>query len=160
MYNLSSSAPSLNTAFCAADLTTLMIAGVAASIVSGITEPLEFAFMFIAPPLFLFHAVMGGISFLLMAALGVCIGNTGGGLIDFFIWGVFQEGSRWYWVPILGIAYAVIYYIVFYRYLSKKQLSIDVAEDVEESGASLSEKQWKTASMIVEGLGGMDNIVK
>ncbi|MCI5596993.1 MAG: PTS transporter subunit EIIC [Lachnospiraceae bacterium] len=141
----------------------LMIAGVAASIVSGITEPLEFSFMFIAPQLFVFHSIMGGLSFMLMAALGVCIGNTGGGLIDFFIWGVFQDGSRWYWVPIVGIAYAVIYYFVFYRYLSKKQLSIDVAEEVEEeeeNGASLSEKQWKTASMIVEGLGGMDNIVK
>ena len=56
----------------------LMIAGVAASVVSGITEPLEFAFMFVAPQLFVFHAVMGGISFMSMAALDVIIGNTGG----------------------------------------------------------------------------------
>ncbi len=68
----------------------LMIAGVAASVVSGITEPLEFSFMFIAPALFVFHAVMGGLSFMLMAALHVIIGNTGGGLIDYLIWGVFQ----------------------------------------------------------------------
>lgn len=63
----------------------LMIAGVAASMVSGITEPLEFSFLFIAPPLFIFHSIMGGISFALMSLLGVTIGNTGGGLIDFFI---------------------------------------------------------------------------
>lgn len=91
----------------------LMIAGVAASIVSGITEPLEFAFMFIAPPLFLFHAVMGGISFMLMSLLQVAVGNTGGGIIDMFIWGVFQPGSNWYWIIIIGPIYAIIYYNVF-----------------------------------------------
>ena len=86
----------------------LMIAGVAASVVSGITEPLEFAFMFVAPQLFVFHAVMGGISFASMAALNVIIGNTGGGLIDYCIWGVFQPGSHWYWVIIVGIPFANI----------------------------------------------------
>lgn len=54
-----------------------MIAGVAASFVSGITEPMEFSFMFIAPMLFLFHSIMGGISFMLMSVLGVIVGNTG-----------------------------------------------------------------------------------
>lgn len=79
-----------------------MIAGVAASVVSGITEPMEFSFMFVAPALFVFHAIMGGISFMLMAAFKVIVGNTGGGLIDFFIWGVFQPGSHWYWIVIVG----------------------------------------------------------
>lgn len=139
----------------------LMIAGVAASIVSGITEPLEFSFMFIAPQLFLFHAVMGGISFALMAALNVIIGNTGGGLIDYFIWGVFQPGSHWYWVIVAGIPFAVIYYVVFKRYLTKKNISIDVAEDEEETDASLSmdEQQKAKAYRIIEGLGGVENIV-
>lgn len=141
----------------------LMIAGVAASVVSGITEPLEFAFMFVAPQLFLFHAVMGGISFASMAALNVIIGNTGGGLIDYFIWGVFQPGSHWYWVIIVGIPFAVIYYIVFKRYLEAKQISIEVAEeDDEEAGPSLSlDDQAKAKSYrIIEGLGGFDNIVE
>lgn len=66
---------------------SLLIAAVAAAFVSGITEPVEFAFMFIAPFLFIFHAVMGGLSFMLMSVLGVIIGNTGGGIIDFVIWG-------------------------------------------------------------------------
>lgn len=139
----------------------LMIAGVAASIVSGITEPLEFSFMFIAPVLFLFHAVMGGLSFLLMAAFHVIIGNTGGGLIDFFIWGVFQPGSNWYWVMITGPFFSVVYYFVFKWYLTKKNLSIDVSdEDDEEDGAgtSLDEKQQAQAAKIIEGLGGFDNI--
>lgn len=142
----------------------LMIAGVAASIVSGITEPLEFAFMFVAPQLFLFHAFMGGVSFALMAALDVIIGNTGGGLIDYFIWGVFQPGSHWYWVIIVGIPFSFIYYFVFKKYLTAKQISIEVAEEDEEedtgSDLSLSDKQKVKSYRIIEGLGGFDNIVE
>ena len=139
----------------------LMIAGVAASVVSGITEPLEFAFMFIAPALYLFHAIMGGISFMLMSAFGVIIGNTGGGLIDFFIWGVFQPGSNWYWILVIGPVFAIIYYYAFKWYFTKKNLSIDVAEDdeTEVESVSLDEKQKQLAATIIEGLGGFDNIV-
>lgn len=139
----------------------LMIAGVAASIVSGITEPLEFSFMFIAPVLFLFHAVMGGLSFLLMAALDVIIGNTGGGLIDFLIWGVFQPGSNWYWVIIVGPFFSVAYYFVFKWYLTRKNLSIDVSDEEEDNGGkevTLEEKQREQAAKIIEGLGGFENI--
>lgn len=141
----------------------LMIAGVAASIVSGITEPLEFAFMFVAPQLFLFHAVMGGISFASMAALDVIIGNTGGGLIDYFIWGVFQPGSHWYWVIVVGIPFSVIYYFVFKTYLAKKNISIDVADDDGDdmdAGLSMDDKQKARSYRIIEGLGGFDNIVE
>lgn len=140
----------------------LMIAGVAASVVSGITEPLEFAFMFVAPVLFLFHAVMGGVSFLLMSAFGVIIGNTGGGLIDFFIWGVFQPGSNWYWLLVIGPFFSIIYYNVFKWYFNRKNLSIDVADDDEESidsTLSLDEKQTLLATTIIEGLGGLQNII-
>lgn len=91
-----------------AKVKALMIAGVAACFVSGITEPLEFSFMFIAPALFVFHAIMGGISFMLMSLLGVIVGNTGGGFIDFLLWGVFQPGSHWYWVIVVGIPYALV----------------------------------------------------
>ena len=139
----------------------LMIAGVAASFVSGITEPLEFSFMFIAPVLFVFHSIMGGISFMLMSVLGVIIGNTGGGVIDFFIWGVFQPGSNWYWVIVVGIFYAFIYYFVFSWYLKRKNISIDVAEEEngENSGMSLDEKQRQTAALVIEGLGGFENVL-
>lgn len=138
-----------------------MIAGVAASFVSGITEPLEFSFMFIAPALFVFHSIMGGISFMLMSVLNVIIGNTGGGIIDFFIWGVFQPGSNWYWVIVVGVFYAVIYYSVFKWYLSKKNISIDVSDDDDDasSNMSLDEKMINTVNTIIEGLGGRDNIV-
>lgn len=138
----------------------LMVAGVAASFVSGITEPLEFSFMFIAPVLFVFHAFMGGISFMLMSVLGVIVGNTGGGIIDFFIWGVFQPGSNWYWIIVVGVFYAVIYYFVFKWYLSKKNISIDVAEDDDTASVSTSGGQYTDLAVkIIDGLGGFDNIV-
>ena len=140
----------------------LMLAGVAASFVSGITEPLEFSFMFIAPALFVFHSIMGGISFMLMSVLGVIIGNTGGGVIDFFIWGVFQPGSNWYWVLVIGVVYAIVYYLVFKWYLSKNNISIDVSDeddDEETATLSLDEKQKKVAVTVIEGLGGFENIV-
>lgn len=142
----------------------LMVAGVAASFVSGITEPLEFSFMFIAPPLFIFHAIMGGISFALMTALGVAIGNTGGGIIDFFIWGVFQPGSNWIWVVVVGAAYASIYYTVFKTYLARKHVSIDVADedsaDEEASSSKVtSDVMKKKAEMVIVALGGYENIV-
>lgn len=139
----------------------LMIAGVAASVVSGITEPMEFSFMFVAPTLFLFHAVMGGLSFMLTSAFKVIIGNTGGGLIDFFIWGVFQPGSNWYWVLVVGPFFTVIYYLAFKWYLTRKNLSIDVSDEEEEEEAgevSLNEKQHMQAARIIEGLGGRENI--
>lgn len=142
----------------------LMIAGVAASFVSGITEPMEFSFMFVAPILFVFHAIMGGLSFLSMAALGVIIGNTGGGLIDFFIWGVFQPGSHWYWVLVMGPIFFVVYYLVFKWYLTKKKISIDVSdEDERDETAAVSDSNAKLqqqAVQIIEGLGGYDNIVE
>lgn len=138
----------------------LMIAGVAASFVSGITEPLEFAFMFIAPQLFLFHAVMGGISFGLLSLLGVGVGNTGGGVIDFLIYGVLVPGSRWYVIVLVGIVFAVIYYFVFKWYFSSRNISIDVSEDEEE--VSKEENVGGVTSLaikIIDGLGGYDNII-
>lgn len=140
----------------------LLIAGVAACVVSGITEPLEFSFMFIAPLLYLFHSIMGGLAFLLMSALDVIIGNTGGGLIDFVIWGILQPGSHWYWVLVVGPFYAAAYYFAFHWYFSKKQISIDVAADEEDpadASLSISEKEHVLALKIIEGLGGFDNII-
>ncbi|QQK07277.1 PTS transporter subunit EIIC [Miniphocaeibacter halophilus] len=138
----------------------LMIAGVAASIISGITEPLEFAFMFIAPAIFVFHAVMGGISFMLMSILGVTVGNTGGGIIDFIIWGVLQPGSKWYWIIIVGVLYAIIYYFVFRWYFTKKNLSIDVADNENElQEVSMDSKvDFSLGAEVIKGLGGKENI--
>ena len=142
-----------------AKVKALMIAGVAASVVSGITEPLEFSFMFIAPQLFLFHAVMGGISFGLMSLLGVGIGNTGGGIIDYIIYGVMVPGSRWYMVIVVGLVMAVVYYVVFKWYLTRKNITIEVNDDLEESDSQPAAGGGSAlAAKIIEGLGGFENI--
>ena len=140
----------------------LMIAGVAACFVSGITEPLEFSFMFIAPVLFLFHAVMAGISFGLMSLLGVGIGNTGGGVIDFIIYGVMVPGSKWYMVIIVGLFMFAAYYFVFKWYLTRKQISVEVNDGflTEEGGSDGTGEASAITAMIIEGLGGFDNIIE
>lgn len=143
-----------------ATVKSLLIAAVAASFVSGITEPIEFAFMFIAPALFLFHAVMGGISFMLMSMFSVVIGNTGGGIIDFTIWGIFQSGSRWYLVIPVGIAYGFIYYFVFKYYFTKKNLIIETSDEFSEVSSKGDSAPDELAAIVIEGLGGFENIQK
>lgn len=116
----------------------LLIAGALASFTTGITEPLEFSFMFIAPILFLFHSIMGGLSFLLMSLLQVGIGNTQGGIIDLLVYGVMVPGSRWYMAVLVGLGYAFIYYNVFKWYFTKHNLTVDT-EDNEETESDKAE---------------------
>lgn len=84
------------------------------SFLTGITEPLEFSFLFVAPVLFGIHAVFAGLSFMTMQILGVKIGMTfSGGLIDFLLFGVLPGRTAWWWVIIVGLVLAVIYYFGF-----------------------------------------------
>ena len=140
----------------------LVIAGGVTAFVSGITEPLEFSFLFVAPVLYAFHSVMAGLSFMLTHMLGVSIGGTGGGIIDFFIWGVLQPGSKWYMILPLGVVYFFAYYFVFYKYLTAKHITIDAPDDSAEvtQQAEVAEgTMTPQLTYIVEGLGGVDNIV-
>ncbi|MCI2159583.1 MAG: PTS transporter subunit EIIC [Olsenella sp.] len=140
----------------------LVVAGAVTAFVSGITEPIEFSFLFVAPVLYAFHSVMVGLSFTLVHMLGVSIGGTGSGIIDFFIWGVLQPGSRWYMVIPLGITYFFVYYFVFYKYLTAKHITIDALDDQAEVAdkAEIAEgAMTPQLTYIIEGLGGVDNIV-
>ena len=88
--------------------------------------------------------------------------NALGGLIDFFIWSVFQPGSNWYWVIVVGICYAAIYYFVFYSYLKKKNISIDVSvdDDSKVNEQTIPDNElFNTARTIISGLGGVENIL-
>ena len=69
----------------------LLLSGVIATAITGITEPIEFLFLFISPLLWLFHVIMTGLGFMVMALLGVVIGNTDGGLLDFVILACYKE---------------------------------------------------------------------
>ena len=81
----------------------LLLSGVIATAITGITEPIEFLFLFISPLLWLFHVIMTGLGFMVMALLGVVIGNTDGGLLDFVIFGLLQGTyTKWGGVLIVG----------------------------------------------------------
>lgn len=96
------------------EIKALLVSGVVACAVGGVTEPLEFLFLFIAPWLYLIHAVLVGLGFLVAAVLGVFIGNTDGNVIDFLVFGVLQgTTTKWYLVPVIAAIWFAGYYFLF-----------------------------------------------
>ncbi|MEY8353550.1 PTS transporter subunit EIIC [Lachnospiraceae bacterium 54-53] len=142
----------------------LLSASVTASILTGVTEPLEFSFMFISPVLFLFHVVMTGLGYMTAALLRCSVGGVQAGLIDFTIFGIFRGAqSRWYLVVLIGIGMAFIYYFGFTYLIRKFNIStpgrnesIDAGEDV--AVVSHTKGDNKLAGRILESLGGKENI--
>jgi PTS system maltose and glucose-specific IIC component len=142
------------------------IAGVTAVILTGITEPIEFTFIFISPILWLVNAIFAGLAFLVPAIFGAAIGNIQGGIIDWFVFGVLQGAqTKWYLYLIAGPIFFAMYYFT-YRFIITKfnvmtigRKDTDFTEE-EETGVatSISEQDKKTAEYIIEGLGGLDNI--
>src|SRR5699024_4242318 len=93
----------------------LLFTAAGTAFLTGITEPIEFTFLFVAPLLYVFHTLMAGVSFMLMYILDVNVGYAGGsGIIDFTLFGILPGvGEPWWYVPIVGIFMAVVYYVVF-----------------------------------------------
>ena len=92
----------------------LLISGVVACVVGGTTEPIEFLFLFVAPFLYLIHALLTGLGFTVMALLGVTIGNTDGNIIDFVVFGILHgTATKWYLVPVVAAVWFVGYYAIF-----------------------------------------------
>lgn len=69
---------------------TMLFAAIAASFLTGITEPIEFSFMFISPILFIFHAIVSGLGYMILAILGTSVGGIQAGIIDFTIYGILR----------------------------------------------------------------------
>lgn len=141
----------------------LIVAGVAASILTGITEPLEFTFMFISPILFIFHVVMYGLGFMLTDILGVAVGGVQAGLIDFTVFGLLRgTDTKWYFIILIGIVMALIYYFGF-KYLIRKYniMTPGIEDDDSDVESTLTESKGATtlAKTIVDALGGKNNIV-
>ena len=89
----------------------LVMAGALTSFTTGITEPLEFCFIFVSPVLYLLHAFLTGLSFMLMSMLHLMIGNVQGGVIDLVVFGMLGGAkTHWRWTLALGVIYAPIYY--------------------------------------------------
>ena len=92
----------------------LMGSAALTSFLTGITEPLEFSFLFVAPLLFFIHAVLDGLAFLTLYLLDVHLGYTfSGGFIDYVLLGILPNKTSWWLVIPVGLVYAVIYYFVF-----------------------------------------------
>ncbi len=145
----------------------LLFSAALTSMLTGITEPIEFTFLFVAPLLYAVHCVFAGLSFMLMHVLNVAVGMTfSGGIIDLILFGVLQGNAKTNWVYIIpvGIGYAVIYYFLF-KFAIKKFNLITPGREEDEIESKLytrkdldASKNENTSKLIVEGLGGIDNI--
>lgn len=112
------------------------------SFLTGITEPIEFTFLFIAPWLFGIHAVIAGLSFMLMYIFGVSIGLTfSGGLIDFFLFGILPGREPWWIAIAIGLVMVPIYYFLFTWAIKWKDLRTPGREPDEEAIAEYGEHE-------------------
>ncbi|GIP44975.1 PTS glucose transporter subunit IIABC [Paenibacillus sp. J45TS6] len=139
---------------------SLMVSGALTAFLTGITEPLEFSFLFVAPLLFAVHAVFAGLSFMVMQILGVKIGMTfSGGLIDYILFGVIPNRTPWYLVIVVGLAFAVIYYFGFRFVITKFNLKTPGREEkVIETGSTGTGSKDELPHQILKAFGGSDNI--
>lgn len=156
---------------------SLLVSAAVTSFLTGITEPLEFTFLFVAPVLYAVHAVLAGISFFLMDLLNVFIGMTfSGGFIDFTLFGLLPAGAgvptNWLMVILVGLGYAVIYYFLFKTIIVKMNLKTPGREGEDEEAKLYSKADFQAsksgsaedeivnnAPHVLEALGGNDNLV-
>jgi PTS system D-glucosamine-specific IIC component len=149
------------------------------SFLTGITEPIEFTFLFIAPWLFGIHAVIAGLTFMMMYILGVSIGLTfSGGLIDFFLFGILPGREPWWLAVAIGLVLMPIYFFLFTWAVKWKDLATpgrepdadaiaeygehEVQLTDEEKGAALKaaavEADMSQAAKVLAAFGGFENI--
>lgn len=143
----------------------LLISAAATAALTGITEPLEFAFLFVAPMLYGVHCILAGLSFMLMDMLNVFIGMTfSGGLIDFTLFGLLPAGAgvptNWFYVILVGVVLFPVYYFIFTFLIKKFNLKTPGREDEENiiTSPEASSNGDSLAENILEALGGKENI--
>lgn len=157
----------------------LLISAALTSMLTGITEPIEFTFLFVAPLLYVIHCVFAGLSYMLMHILNVGVGMTfSGGMIDMFLFGILQGNAKtnWLMIVVVGVGYFIVYYFLFSFLIKKMNLKTPGREEEseetklytradvnakKEAGSIASEAkpdENSVSAMIAEGLGGKDNI--
>lgn len=157
---------------------TLLLSAALTSMLTGITEPLEFTFLFVAPLLYGIHCVLAGAAYMFMHIFNVGVGMTfSGGIIDLFLFGVLpgNEKTNWIWIIIVGLVYFVVYYLLFSVLISKLNLrtpgreadneetklytraDVNAAKNTKNNGDSVNTADSLSA-LIVQGLGGKKNI--
>lgn len=152
----------------------LLLSAALTSMLTGITEPLEFTFLFIAPGLYAIHCVFAGLAYMLMHILEICVGMTfSGGFIDMFLFGILQGQAKTNWmmfVPV-GIGYFIVYYVMFTCLIKKFDLKTPGRESEEDAiklytrsdyqikfGNKKELEGMETSSLITAGLGGKENV--
>lgn len=151
----------------------LLLSAALTAMLTGITEPLEFTFLFVAPLMYGVHCVLAGLSFMLMHILNVGVGMTfSGGLIDLFLFGVLQGNAKtnWIWIIVVGLVYALLYFAVFYFMIKKfnyktpgreaddEETKLYTRKDVDARKNQAKAQPDSVSALILKGLGGKDNI--
>lgn len=137
----------------------LLASGALTSFLTGITEPLEFSFLFVSPLLFFIHAVLDGLSFVVMTFLDVNIGYTfSGGAIDFGLFGILPGKEPWWLAILAGLVFAVIYYVLFRFFIQKFNLNTPGREKEEDTGNGSTGKAGDLAYNVLAAMGGQENI--
>jgi len=135
----------------------LMMAGALTSFTTGITEPLEFCFIFVSPVLYLLHALLTGLSFMLMSMLHLMIGNVQGGVIDLVVFGILGGSkTHWWWTLALGVVYAPLYYYAFRFIITRMGVETPGRESEDEKPQQVAADE--RTKVIISGLGGQANI--
>lgn len=154
----------------------LLLSAALTSMLTGITEPIEFSFLFAAPILFVVQVILGGSAYMIAHILDVAVGLTfSGGLLDLFLFGILQGNAKTNWILIVvaGIVYFFLYYFIFKFLIKKLNLKTPGREDDDEETKLYTKKDYQQsnnqdmviidessqASMIVSGLGGKANVV-
>ena len=154
----------------------LLLSAALTSMLTGITEPLEFTFLFVAPAMYVVHCVFAGASYMLMHILNVGVGLTfSGGLIDLTLFGIMQGNAKtsWLWIPVVGVVYFIVYYLVFSLMIKKfdyktpgrddSEIKLYTRQDVNAKNAAAGEAAAaggdnELSRQIMLGLGGKANI--
>ena len=150
----------------------LLLSAALTSMLTGITEPIEFTFLFVAPLLYGIHCVFAGLAYMFMHMFNVGVGMTfSGGFIDLFLFGILQGNAKtsWIWVIVVGIVYFVVYYLLFSFLIKKLDLKTPGRDDNEEvklykrsdleaKKNADNEEVDELSAMICQGLGGKKNI--
>ena len=158
----------------------LLISAALTSMLTGITEPLEFTFLFVAPLMYAVHCVYAGLSYMLMHILNVGVGMTfSGGIIDLTLFGILQGNAKtnWIWIVAVGVVYFFLYYATFSLMIRKMNLKTPGREDDDEETKLFTRSDFKAktgvgpdgsapaaacsdpvSARILQGLGGKKNL--
>ena len=157
----------------------LLLSAALACMATGITEPLEFSFLFVAPALFAVQVVLAGSAYMIAHMLNIAVGLTfSGGFLDFFLFGILQGNEKTSWMRIIpvGIIYFCLYYFIF-KYLIKKfdfktpgredddtetklytKADVNARKEAQTDGTTSADKEDARSEAITRGLGGKKNI--